>query len=310
MNTRALIMCIVLLYLFSCGFSQSGTTYEVSPGSILYADSIKAKEGIDYHISRLRKEVDSENQSNASRDLIYYNLAVCYSARNVIDSVCYFLCQTLGHSAEYNNLIYTDTDFEKLHNEPCWGRIIQKIDSSFLSKYPEIINKELAVELYHIYLKDQHARGLGLKKIDEQLKNIDQENLRRVEEIILMYGWPIYSLVGETAAKGAFLVIQHSNAQVQQKYFMLVFDAAKNNEASKEWVALLLDRISVHKQGFQYFGTQVYQVRDSTTGRLGKYKYFPIQDETKVDSLRKSFDMIPLNEYYSLFGIDYKPVRK
>jgi hypothetical protein len=310
MNTREFKMCIILLCLFSSAFPQSVSTFEVSPGLILYADSIRVKEEIEYNISHLKMEVGSENQSNASRGLKYYNLAVCYSTRDLIDSMCYFLCQTLRYSTEYNNLIFTDTDFENLRREPCWDKITHKIDSTYLTKYPDIINKELAVELYHIYLMDQHARGLGLKKVDERIKEIDQKNLRRVEEIILMYGWPTYSLVGETAAKGAFLVIQHSDTQTQQKYFMLIFNAAKNNEASKEWVALLLDRISVHKQGFQYFGTQVYQAKDTITGRPGKYKYFPIQDEANVDSLRKEFGMIPLNEYYSLFGIDYKPVRK
>ena len=310
MNKKLLILGIIFLCLSGGGFSQSKQNTGGLTELILSADIIKEKGGVDSFISNLKIKANLENQDSSRVSANYYNLAICYSSIELIDSSCYFLNLAIEHSSDYNSLIFTDSDFEKLHYELCWGRIIQKIDSSFLSKYPKILNKDLAVELYHIYLRDQHARGLGLKKIDERLRNIDQENLIRVEEIILMYGWPTFSLVGETASKGAFLVIQHANINVQQKYLKLLFDAAINNEASKEWVALLMDRISVMKKGVQIFGTQVYQVRDSIKRQNISYDYFPIKDEKQVDSLRKAFDMIPLKEYYAIYGIDYNPPEK
>ena len=151
----------------------------------------------------------------------------------------------------------TDTDFKFLYQYECWEKIKNKIDSVFLEQNPGIDNKELAVELYHIFLKDQHARGLGLKKIDTSLTTVDKDNLKRVEEIIQLYGWPTYSMVGKTAANGAFMVIQHSNVNTQRKYFKQLLDAAKEDDASKESVALLTDRISVRLKGMQIFGTQV-----------------------------------------------------
>lgn len=72
---------------------------------------------------------------------------------------------------------------------------------------------------------------------------------------------------------------------------------------------MLVDRIGVQAAGEQLFGTQVYQEKDSITGKPGKYKYFPIKDEKNVDILRKQAGMIPLKQYLSTFGIDYKPVQ-
>lgn len=302
------MLFLILLSLFNSGLSQPISPHEKGAGLLLFADSIKGE--VDVHINRITRGINSRNQNNMELSLQYYNLAICYSAKKQIDSACYFLCQVLDHSSVYNNLVYTDTDFENLRHAPCWGTIAQKVDSAYLTNFPGITHEELAIELYHIFLLDQHARGLGLKKINKSIINIDQENLSRVEDIILKYGWPTYTMVGKTAAEGAFLVIQHSEVGIQQKYFLQLFNAAQNNEAKKEWVALLLDRISIQRKGFQYFGTQVYQIKDSITGRPGKYNYFPIHNESIVDSLRMAFDMIPLNEYYSLFGIDYKPVRK
>jgi len=308
MKKNEVMLLVILLSFFNNGLSQLVTPDEKVTGLILFADSIKTEE--DFYINRITRGISPRNQNNTELSLQYYNLAICYSAKSQIDSACYFLRQVLDHSSEYNNLVYTDTDFESLRRAPCWNTIAQKIDSAFLAHFPDITHEKLAMELYHIYLMDQHARGFGLKKIDKSIVNIDYDNLNHVQDIIMRHGWPTYSMVGETAAEGAFLVIQHSEVEVQQIYFMQLFNAAQNNEAKKEWVALLLDRISIQKKGFQYFGTQVYQIKDSITGSLGKYNYFPIHDESIVDSLRMAFDMVPLNEYYSLFGIDYKPARK
>jgi len=301
---------MTLLSFSVSGFSQSKQANMGPDGIILSADSIRIKDEASILISCLKSKANSEIQDSASLCLIYYNLAICYSVRDLVDSSCYFLCLALDQYSYFNSQIFTDTDFEKFHDEPCWGRVIQKIDSSFVSNNPKILNKELAVELYHIYLRDQHARGLGLKKMSTSLISIDSINLIRVEEIVNQYGWPTYSQVGETASKGAFLVIQHANIQVQQRYLKLLFDAAINNEASKEWVALLIDRISVIKKGVQIFGTQVYLVRDSISKQNVTYDYFPIKDENQVDSLRKAFDMIPLKDYYAIYGIEYKPTEK
>jgi len=273
--------------------------------AVLYADSLESKNLINNFILQFKKEINADLSNNL--DLKYYNLAVCYSAKKQPDSTCYYLSECIYASSRFNNLILTDTDFDFLHQNSCWEKIVNKVDSAYFALNPGISNEKLAIELYHIFLKDQHARGLGLKRKDETITNVDKENLKRVEAIVQKYGWPTYSMVGKTAAEGAFLVIQHSNTAVQRKYFKQIFNAAKDGEASKESVALLIDRISIHLKGMQVFGTQVYRVKNSTTGKLGTYKYFPIKDEANVDSLRKEFGLIPLKQYYALFGIDYKP---
>ena len=48
------------------------------------------------------------------------------------------------------------------------------------------------------------------------------------------------------------------------------------------------------------------QVKDSVTGKPGPYKYFPIRDEAEVDAKRKEMGLLPLKDYYAVFGIDYK----
>ncbi len=307
MKLRNTYTILILFSFYFNGFTQVAENKELEK-HILYADSLTSSNDLGEYVLQLKKSIKDSESGNL--DLIYYNLAICYSAKKQTDSTCFYLSRCIRESSIYNNLILTDTDFDFLYQSPCWEKIENKIDSSYLAQNPEVTNKELAVELYHIFLKDQHARGLGLKKINQTFINSDRENLKRVEEIIHQYGWPTYSMVGKTSANGAFLVIQHSNTKIQRKYFNQLLNAAKRNEASKESVALLMDRISVHLKGMQVFGTQVYQIKDTVTGEPGVYKYFPIKDEANVDSLRNEFGLIPLKHYYALFGIDYKPMAK
>lgn len=259
-----------------------------------------------WYIEQMKVKINSVKPKDTVED--YYNIAVCYASEEQVDSACLYLLKCIKLSPNYNSQILTDTDFDLLHQSHYWGKIVRQVDSVYLALNPEIINKELSVELYHIFLKDQYARGLGLKRTDKNLANTDSENLKRVEEIIGQYGWPTYSMVGKLAAQGAFLVIQHSSVITQRKYFSQLANAVRQGEASKESLALLADRISVQLKGMQVYGTQVFQVKDSITGKLGKYTYYPIRNESKVDSLRKSMDLIPLKQYFALFGIDYKPV--
>jgi hypothetical protein len=121
--------------------------------------------------------------------------------------------------------------------------IAEKIDSVYLTNTLTIQKPKLALELFHIFVLDQKARGYGLKFPDRSLMNVDSLNIIRVEEIIKEYGWPTYSMVGKVAADGAFMVIQHSSTAIQKKYLPQLLEAAKKKEASGESVALVEDRI-------------------------------------------------------------------
>lgn len=288
-------------------FSQPTGLKDVLDYRIIFADSLKNNASASKEIARLKNELSFPAQVHHERGLVYYNLAICYAAENQPDSSCYYLLKALDITPRYNNLIYTDTDFELLYENPCWNTIQQRIDSAYLSDNPEITHKELALELYHIYLSDQHARGLWLKKANMNILSADSIKLERVESIIKQYGWPTFSMIGQTAANGAFLVVQHSDVKTQVKYSNQILIAAREGEANKEWVALILDRIAVQLKGYQFFGTQVYQIRDSLTGQPGPWQYFPIYDESIVDSVRAEMGMVPLEEYLKLFGINYQP---
>jgi len=272
----------------------------------LFADSLKEKNTIDWQIDQIKND---RNPARAKK-LDDYRLAICYIAKNNIDSACFYLSRSTISYPTFNRMILSDTDFDKLHGLPCWKKVTDKIDSLFLASIPNVSNPKLSLELYYINVADQKVRGYGLKFPDLSLKNTDSLNLIRVEQIIKEYGWPTYSMIGKVAADAAFLIIQHSNIQIQKKYLDQLLDVAKKKEASSESVALLQDRIMSNEFHYQIYGTQVFQTKDPATGKLSKYTYFPIKDEENVDKRRKEMGLIPLKDYFKMFGIDYVPGTK
>ena len=141
--------------------------------------------------------------------------------------------------------------------------------------------------------------------VAEKQNELNDQNIKRLEEIIAKYGWPTKTLVGKEAAQAAFLIVQHSDLSYQKKYFSLIKEAAKQNEARPSDAAMLEDRILTREGKKQIYGTQVH-----TNDVTKKPELFPIEDEENVDSRRAAVGMQPLREYLKVFGIDYKPIKQ
>lgn len=183
------------------------------------------------------------------------------------------------------------------------------------------LNKPLQRELLRMETDDQRFRGIleaemmkmstkgtsaaspeyveAVRKQDE----IDARNMARLEEIVKGHGWPGRSLVGEEAAKAAFLILQHSDLARQQKYFPMLKAAAKRGEARPADAAMLEDRVLVRQGKPQLYGTQLHSGPE--TG--GKLVLSPIEDEEHVDERRIAVGLMPLGEYLKHFGLEYKP---
>ena len=99
-----------------------------------------------------------------------------------------------------------------------------------------------------------------------------------------------------------FLIIQHSDSATQEKYLPILKKAVKEKKAHPGDLALLIDRLSIAKFGYQIYGSQVHE--DSISK---KQVFFPIKNEKNVDKLRKKMKLQPLAEYGKLFEIDYQP---
>ena len=138
---------------------------------------------------------------------------------------------------------------------------------------------------------ETRARGMALQ---------DQHAVRLIE-ILESHGWPAVSEVGEEAAGGAFLLLQHAHHDVQKRFLPLLREATAAGEAKPTDLPLLEDRIRMQEGRPQRYGSQL------TRGPDGKPTLWPIEDEAHVDERRAAIGLEPLTDYLRRFGIAERP---
>lgn len=185
---------------------------------------------------------------------------------------------------------------------------------------PSVNTEDLAKELDSIMIEDQKYRaqmqdvqqenGWNSSEMSELFKKqneIDQSNLKRIMEIIdIVKGYPGKSMVGISASKTTFFVLQHAPDSIQEHYYDLIIEAGQKNELDKGLAAMYQDRYLMHRGEPQIFGTQISSETDidSLTGEKTKRIFvWPIADTTNIDSVRMWNGLGPLENYLNSFEI-------
>lgn len=128
---------------------------------------------------------------------------------------------------------------------------------------------------------------------------LDRFNLTKIERIIARYGYPGRSLVGEQRQAIAFIVIQHSELETQEKYLPLLTEAAAKGELKAASLAILTDRVRVGRGQKQLYGSQLRETKQGV-------KVMPIEDEAQVNQRRAAVGLAPLEDYLRHWHIVYQ----
>jgi hypothetical protein len=155
------------------------------------------------------------------------------------------------------------------------------------------------------YSKDDFANG----KVYMIMNNRDSINLVRIKEIVLKYGYPGKTLVGEPTNEAAWYVIQHSKEIGY--YFPMIQEAGSRNEIAFTKVAMMQDRLLRYEGKEQLYGTQgagEYILNDVTGKEEFFYFIWPIKNPKDVNKLRKKAGFIDtVEENAKRLEIEYKP---
>lgn len=161
---------------------------------------------------------------------------------------------------------------------------------------------ELAVELTDMAAAD-HQSAVRAHSDDpaEQLawRRLTARHGDRLGEIMDEYGWPTAELVGEEAARAAWLIAQHADRQldVQRLALRLMQQAVSAGTASPRELAFLRDRTLVNEGRKQVYGTQIAGVKD------GAPIPWPCEDPQRMDELRAEVGIEPFDDYVAKFPI-------
>ncbi|MFI9205515.1 DUF6624 domain-containing protein [Streptomyces sp. NPDC053048] len=121
----------------------------------------------------------------------------------------------------------------------------------------------------------------------------------RLGEIMDEYGWPTAAMVGEEAARAAWLIAQHADRQldVQRRALKLMQQAVSAGTAGPRELAFLRDRTLVNDGRKQIFGTQIAGVKD------GAPVPWPCEEPERMDELRAEVGIEPFAEYVAKFSM-------
>ncbi|MGW1836221.1 DUF6624 domain-containing protein [Streptomyces sp. BBFR2] len=159
----------------------------------------------------------------------------------------------------------------------------------------------LAVELTDMAAAD-HRSAVHANSDDpaEQLawRRLTARHGDRLGEIMDTCGWPTAALVGEEAARAAWLIAQHADRQldIQRRALHLLEQAVAAGEAAPRDLAFLRDRTRVNEGRAQLYGTQIAGVRD------GAPIPWPCEEPDRMDELRAAVGIEPFDTYVARFS--------
>ena len=179
------------------------------------------------------------------------------------------------------------------------------------------VDLELMAEFETIRYEDQRYRkemgpiekkyGWKSPQMDSlwKLQNYaDSVNTVRISELIDADGYPGKSVVGDGHASTAFLVIQHADLEIQEKYLPIITAAADKEEVPWRSVALLVDRVEMRNERPQIYGSQVSRHPESN-----EYYFSEIKNPLKIDSIRTTVGLGPIQSYADNWEFQWDPER-
>jgi hypothetical protein len=121
----------------------------------------------------------------------------------------------------------------------------------------------------------------------------------RLEEIFGEVGYPGYDLVGKEGSHNFWLMVQHSDndLQFQSRVLETLEIEVKNGNADGRNLGLLTDRVKINSGEEQIYGTQVRY------NALGQAYPKPLFDSISVDKRRKEVGLEPLLQYLDMMTL-------
>ena len=164
-----------------------------------------------------------------------------------------------------------------------------------------------------VYVEDQKYRK-QIEEIDGEYEwnspemsqlitkmiNADRKNIVIVQDMLAKYGWLGANQVGDKANAAQFLVIQHADLTIQEKYLPMMKKAVSEGKARSQSLALLEDRILLGNGEPQIYGSQV-----GTDEETGELYVFPMIYPRQVNKRRAQVGLGTIEEYLSFWELEW-----
>ncbi|HEV3412085.1 MAG TPA: DUF6624 domain-containing protein [Puia sp.] len=138
------------------------------------------------------------------------------------------------------------------------------------------------------------------KELMVKMRETDSINLVKLQSILEKYSWLGADVIGEQCNTAMFMVIQHADLPIQEKYLPMIREAAAAGRAQPRHLAMLEDRVALREGRKQRYGTQL-----KWNERVKAYRLAPMEDPDHVDERRKAVGLSPLAIYLAQWGLNW-----
>jgi len=135
----------------------------------------------------------------------------------------------------------------------------------------------------------------------------DRAHTERLKKIVAEHGWPTISMVGKDGSHAAWLLVQHATHDMEfmedalERFSPLV----EAGEVSPKNYAYLHDRVQMHNDRPQRYGTQFLQIEIDGVTHAGVW---PMEEPQRVDEFRRAVGLGPFAEYAERNAGDLPPI--
>lgn len=125
-----------------------------------------------------------------------------------------------------------------------------------------------------------------------RMEEVHVRNAARLRELIAEHGWPAEDIAGQDGAEAAWLIAQHAvgDPDLQHKALSLTQTAAAEGRLPAWHAAYLEDRIAMHENRPQRYGTQ--WLDDPIDGLI---RPWTLAEPDQVDEFRAEIGLKPLH---------------
>lgn len=299
--------------IFSVGFGQTTPKYdsileEAGPlikdkdwlkAAQVYSEAFKSVGNTGFLVDRYNPSMLQER----------YDLARLWAMANQPDSAFRQLFEAIQniyiHDLNFVNYLMIDTCLITLHTNKRWSEFTED-----LTAIKKNLDEDMILHLDTIYKEDQAIRfqiddiaarkGYNCDSVTALTKIMFAEgsvHLIYVKNILDEKGWLGPDKIGIQGNTTLWLVIQHSELAVQEKYLPMMREAVHNRNAFARYLALLEDRVAIGQGKKQIYGSQLGY--DSIAGTLYP---LPLTDPDNVDKRRSGVGLDSLQSYLSGFN--------
>ena len=145
-------------------------------------------------------------------------------------------------------------------------------------------------------------RGRVRRALWPEVRAIDLENQAQLLTMVPEEGWFTKSRYGENAAASAFLIVQHGDETLWERFLPLLADLVPSGEVAGSEYAMMYDRLQMTRDQPQRYGTQMTCPYGS-----GQWTLWRLEDAERVDELRASVGLGPVAEYVDSFRTGAPP---